>query len=242
MNNRKRIILATLLLIFVLGAWAVHGHLHRLSELDDPILIEDLPSNPSGNDSMSSLLLSKEEAMMLASEQIDVNAYNLSVAELKSISGENYFLIDVVNKSGPSFGIQLAINERSGEVLAYDPQNKELMSMTKFPVETPLALQQDWNGAFVPTEGSTATEEVLIELFQGDQNSFEFKVTYGPVKGVQLHEVAMIDGSKASYFSTDGYEISFLKDQDMLTIKERGENPWAEQGVVLQGRYRLKAE
>ncbi len=242
MKNNKQIIIVVLLLVVILGVWGVHHHLHRVSTSDNPIRIEDVPNNSTNDSTMPGLLLSKEEAMQLASEQIDLNAYNLSFAELKKIGSENYYLFDVVNKSGPSFGTQLAIHERTGEVLAYDPGNQELMSMTKFPIATPIAEQQDWNGIFVPVENSTASKGFTIELFQSDQNRFEFKVTYAEDETIELYQVAEIDGSKANYQNEDGYAIAFVKNGKSLAIKETGNSPWAEKELVLQGEYEQKVE
>lgn len=244
MKNRKLMIILAIVLVVVLGTIGYYKKYRLGMEMpDQPILIDDLGED-TGNDNSNGekgVVISKDDALQLAMEQIDLEEYTVSIAEkaLKK-GGEKYYLFDIVNKSGPSFGMQMAINQRSGDILAYDPTNQELLSMTQFPIETPIAQVQDWSGVFVPGEDSEATKGVSIELMQADQHSFEFKVLYENGEEKTFYEIASIDGSKAIYKSESGYEIVFLKDGEKLSIKEIGEGPMMADEIFLQGEYILK--
>lgn len=246
MKNPK-VIIALIVLIIIAGIAGVY--LREISKVDNgdqgPIIVDGNDINPDNNTEDSNnedtLILTEEDAMQLATEQLDMNNFTISLAQKgKEIDGAKYYLFDVVNKSGPSFSTQLAVNQKSGEIMAFEPNEETLKPMNEFPVETPIAAVQDWNGVFVPTDDSTASEGLSIELLQADSNSFEFDVRHKNGKETSFYDVAQISGARASYKSETGYEIIFVKNGDSLKITERGISPIKGDGIVLQGDYKLQ--
>ncbi|MDO5062528.1 MAG: hypothetical protein Q4D77_05075 [Peptostreptococcaceae bacterium] len=243
MKNQKMIIVLAVVLIIVAGAIGIYKS-YRTADgnVKDPIIIDNMENGKKddGTGKENDIEISKEDALQLATEQIDIDAFTISISdEVLEQDGESYYLFDVVNKSGPSFGMQMAVNRRSGNIMAYDPTNKELLSMTQFPIETPIAQVQEWSGIFLPTENSEATKGLSIELLQADQNSFEFSVLYENGEQKSFYAIAKIDGSKALYASESDYQIIFVKDGEKLSIKEVGNGPLMADEIFLQGDYEL---
>lgn len=241
-NQRMIIILIAALLVVALSVG--YYKKYRMTETDPskPIVTGETGEDDTGNQRPNDVVvLSPEDALQLATEQIDINNFTISVSD-KTLTKdeENYYLIDVVNKSGPSFSTQMAINKRSGDIFAYEPSTDELLSMSEFPIVTPIAEKQDWNGVFVPSKDSTATQGLSVELMQADNNQFEFKVLFQNGEDSTFYEIAKIDGSKANYKSDEQYELVFIKNGDKLTITESGEGPLAAKNVKLTGEYELK--
>lgn len=241
-NQRMIIILIAALLVVALSVGYYRKYRMTDSEPSKPIVSGETGEDDTGNQRPDDVVvLSPEDALQLATEQIDINNFTISVSD-KTLTkdDENYYLIDVVNKSGPSFSMQMAINKRSGDIFAYEPSTDELLSMSEFPIVTPIAEKQDWNGVFVPSKDSEATAGLSVELMQADNNQFEFKVLFQNGEDSTFYEIAKIDGSKANYKSDEQYELVFIKNGDKLTITESGEGPLAAKNVKLTGEYELK--
>ncbi len=241
-NQRMIIILIAALLVVALSVGYYRKYRMTDSEPSKPIVSGETGEDDTGNQRPDDVVvLSPEDALQLATEQIDINNFTISVSD-KTLTkdDENYYLIDVVNKSGPSFSMQMAINKRSGDIFAYEPSTDELLSMSEFPIVTPIAEKQDWNGVFVPSKDSEATPGLSVELMQADNNQFEFKVLFQNGEDSTFYEIAKIDGSKANYKSDEQYELVFIKNGDKLTITESGEGPLAAKNVKLTGEYELK--
>ena len=185
------------------------------------------------------LLISKNQATNLVLEQVDIKDYNIAIKKgIKTIEEERYYLFDIINKSGPSFATQIAVNLHTGEIRAYDPDKKTLMSMEDFPIETPIGKTQDWNSIYIKQDGSG----IFIELFQGDSHSFEFYVhrDLAGQQAVLMQGVAQISGSAARYVDEKGYSISFIKDDKRLKVMETGQSSFQEENIELQGLYTQK--
>lgn len=185
------------------------------------------------------LLISKNQATNLVLEQVDIKDYNIAIKKgIKTIEEERYYLFDIINKSGPSFATQIAVNLHTGEIRAYDPDKKTLMSMEAFPIETPIGKTQDWNRIYIKQDGSG----IFIELFQGDSHSFEFYVhrDLAGQQAVLMQGVAQISGSAARYVDEKGYSISFIKDDKRLKVMETGQSSFQEENIELQGLYTQK--
>ncbi|MDO4711579.1 MAG: hypothetical protein Q4A75_06340 [Peptostreptococcaceae bacterium] len=242
MKNQRLIIVLAILLV---AAGVLVGIYKTYQTTDgnvgDPIVIDDPQKDDKTEQNGGAVGISKEGALQLATEQIDMDAYTVSISDkMLEKDGQEYYLFDVVNKSGPSFGMQMAIDRHSGHIMAYDANNDELLPMAEFPIQTPIAETQEWSGVFVPTKDSKATEGLSIELMQADQNSFEFKVLHENGEQKSFYAIAKIDGGKALYESEAGYEIVFIKAGEKLTIQEIGRGPLMADEIFLQGEYELK--
>lgn len=160
-------------------------------------------------------IISKEEATKLVSEQIDLNQYTISLSDniFKKDESE-YYLFDIINKTQISFSEQIAVNTKTGELLTFIPEKKELRSMSEFPINTSIAQTQEWSGDFVyENEG-----DVNLKLLQADQHSFEFILYKGNNEKEQiLFGIGKVDGSKATYIDEE-IEILFIKNDDVLNM------------------------
>ena len=241
-NQRMMIVLIALLVVVALSVGYYRKYHLVQPDSNKPVVSGDTGENDTGNQRPDDVVvLSPDDALQLATEQIDNDNFTVSVSD-KSLSKDedSYYLIDVVNKSGPSFSMQMAINKRSGDIFAYEPATDEMLSMSEFPIVTPIAQKQDWNGVFVPSKDSAATQGLSVELMQADNNQFEFKVLFQNGEDSSFYEIAKIDGSKANYKSDAQYELVFIKNGDKLLITESGEGPLAAKEVKLTGEYELK--
>lgn len=241
-NHRMMIVLIALLVVVALSVGYYKKYHLVQPDSNNPVVSGDTGENDTGNQRPDDVVvLSPDDALQLATEQIDNDNFTVSVSD-KSLSKDedSYYLIDVVNKSGPSFSMQMAINKRSGDIFAYEPATDEMLSMSEFPIVTPIAQKQDWNGVFVPSKGSAATQGLSVELMQADNNQFEFKVLFQNGEDSSFYEIAKIDGSKANYKSDEQYELVFIKNGDKLMITESGDGPLAAKEVKLTGEYELK--
>lgn len=244
MKNQKMIMVLIAAIVVIVLAVGFLSKYNRMNHSTDKPIVNGhngTDTDDTNHQKTEDITISPEEAMQLATEQIDINEFTVSLSD-KTLDkdGEHFYLIDVVNKSGPSFGTQMAINKRTGDFFAYEPDTDELMSMSEFPIVTPIAQQQDWNGVFVPADDSMASKGVSIELMQADQNQFEFRVIYQNGEDSTFYDIATIDGSKANYKGESGYELVFMKNGDGLGIIETGEGPLSNRQIKLSGEYVLK--
>lgn len=186
------------------------------------------------------LVLSERDALTLAMEQIDINQYKIELLKhILEIEEGRYYIFDIINKSGPSFGMELAINIRSGDMYAYNPNKKELLPMSQFPIETPIAQEQDWNGLFL--DEINPTDAVALELRQGDAKSFEFDLLrLGEEKQIIFQGVARINGAMASFEDENGYRLLFVMKDKTVKIKEAGIRPFGDKEITIEGSYRAK--
>lgn len=243
-KNQKTLIAFCAALVLIVGGIFCYNKFFRQVDdtIDTPIVIDNPAANGSDTGTSETpppLALSREDALQLAKEQIDIEKYNISVSEnIPEIDGHKYYLIDVINKSGPSFATQLAINLYTGEMFSYDPKTGALGSMMDFPLETPISQTQDWNGVFV-REGEGPS--VQIDLMQADQHSFEFTVTLTESGENLLTAIASIEGAKANYQDTEqDYQILFVKNGNHLTVKESGSIAQLRSSNPIDGEYVLQ--
>lgn len=217
---------------------------HRLrTEQEEHVIVQieggELSDEPKDlHETEDDLLLTEQDALNLASEQVDINQYNLAIHEgIAEIEGRRYYLVDFVDKSGPSFAMQMAIDIRSGTLFAYDPAKERLLPMTEFPLETPITQEQDWNGVF--TREAREGAAFAVELLQGDPTSFEFHIVKEGDMGV-FRGVAQISAGTALYEDESGFTFIFTKNAQELRIKVLGLSPLEQDDILLEGLYRAE--
>lgn len=171
---KKSIVFVVIALLLVAGYFGYNQYTIIKNNADEQVSIDAI----QGLDDIKNLLpsfdgyaiISAEDALQLVSEQVDISDFNISLSTHIFREGEDeYYLFDVIKKAGPSFAQQIAVNTTTGEMLSFSPEEQKLSSMTEFPIETPIAKQQEWSGEFVNKE-----KTYILQLLQADSNSFEF--------------------------------------------------------------------
>ena len=237
----KKVLIIILGVILIVLSCAVYTRIIASQVQEDDKIVVDIEKKSDGlieEDTEDDLMLTEQDATNLALEQIDISKFNVSILHgIKEIDQNKYYLFDIVNKSGPSFATKLAVNIRSGEMFGYDPSSEMLLPMAEFPIETPIAMEQDWNNRFVAEE--TGEEPlIVIALRQGDMNSFEFDILQQTEEPIILFQgVARISGAMASYEGENGFGLTFVKDGENLKVKEIGLSPFKKDGVIIEGAY-----
>lgn len=230
--SKKRLIILIIVGLF-LASLGVFYKYRTIDNIETPIINKDEKEESNIEKPSGSITISYEDALKLASEQLDLSKYSISEKHNeKTIEGKLFYLFDIINKEGNSFAEQIAINSESGEILSFNPKSEALESMKNFPIETPIAKEQDWNGTY-------ANGENKIELFQADLNSFEYKIS-GLDKEILsdldkeiLSNIGKIDGSTAKA-EFEKYTIQFTKDDDKLAFKIFSESELKVEGVFIK--------
>lgn len=242
-EQKKLIIILGMILIILSGIVFAKIIASRVDEDEIMIDIENKKEDFMEKETTDELMLSEKDAMNLALEQIDINEFSISILHgMKEIEDNKYYLFDLVNKSGPSFAMKLAIDTHTGQMYGYDPGQESLVPMTDFPIPTPIALEQDWNNRFLPVEDQ-GKAPFAIDLRQRDADSFEFDVIQeGEEAKILLQGAASISGAMATYEAENGFRLIFIKEEEYLKIKEYGLNPLkadqATDGIVIAGSYK----
>ncbi len=239
----KKLPLVILAAVMVVMAVAIYGRLTQYKNDNNYKFTANMALEKDDKVSAQTeddLIISEKEAVSLVLDQIDPKEYSVAPIDgLKEIDEAKYYLFDIVNKSGPSFAMKIAINARIGQMLAYDPDKKALVSMEFFPLKTPMGQAQDWNGVYKKEESSDAMPLVSVNLRRGDLQDFEFDIVKeeNGEALIILSGIAQISGSNALYKDGEGNELLFIKKDGLLKLREPGSGALGGDKLTLQGTY-----
>lgn len=239
-DKRKYLAFLPILMIVIASLIYNRINLELYNEQENEIIV-DIGKEDQGLinlDTEDDLIISEQDATNLVLEQVDYREFNISILKgVKDLEGNRYYLFDLINKSGPSFATKIAVNIRSGEILGYEPDKDLLIPMTDFPIETPLGQVQDWNGSFVISDLEASEEPIYLDLYQGDENSFEFYFRLEDQEEPLMFGVAQVSGASANYKDGENLELIFTKEDRLVKVRELDLAPIEDERMILSGEY-----
>lgn len=180
----------------------------------------------STKDSGKIIEIDEKSAEQLVSERLDTTKYSVKKDSDVTVDDVNYYIFNVF-EGETQLTMGVAVNKVSGELFAYK-EDKTIAPYSEF------TLNDESNNITVQWDGTFNSEVASLELLPADENSFEF--TFKSSTGTDtLTGVAQISGNEATYEDENGFKITFVKEDKVVTVTENGTSS---SSTAFQGTYK----
>ncbi len=176
-------------------------------------------------DEEGTLTIDEKSAEQLVSERLDTTKYSVQKDSDINVDDKDYYTFKILEgESQLTMGV--AVDKISGELYAYK-EDKTIAPYSEF------TLYDESSDTTVSWEGTYNSETAALELAPVDANSFEFTLTSKDGKDT-VTGVAQPSGKEASYEDENGYKITFVNEDNTITVTESGTSS---SSTVFQGNY-----
>lgn len=169
--------------------------------------------------------IDEQSAKQLVSERLDTTKYSVEKEDEVTVDEVNYYVFKIL-QDGDQLSMGVAVNKVSGELSAYK-EDKTIAPYSEF------TLYDENKDAQIDWEGTYSSEVSTLELMPADANSFEFILT-SKEGNYSISGVAQANGKEAVYEEESGYKITFLNENNAITIDESETSDTAFQGIYIK--------